>query len=223
MRSYPRLWIRRDLTLLNRALLSAPYVSSTRHDRSVIRGSPEQVINGWRYFGHHPVGAENDAGMGRRHAEKFLELMGGNGFAQPNSLDETGEPFHIQQATQIRAFGAAWNEAGHARAPHISVSRSIFALIDDRDRAYFGRGRPEAHKIGFLDKTTPAIFGRGYADEPDVLIEQLRKDAAVAAADTLLLTVPNQLAVAYNAHVVEAILTTVALPSVGAKSPVPRN
>jgi alkanesulfonate monooxygenase SsuD/methylene tetrahydromethanopterin reductase-like flavin-dependent oxidoreductase (luciferase family) len=128
-------------------------------------------------------------------------------------FDETGEPFHIQQAAQIRAFRAAWKEAGHVRTPRISVSRSIFALINDRDRAYFGQGSREEDQIGFLDNTR-AIFGRGYAAEPDVLIEQLRKDEAIAAADTLLLTVPNQLGVAYNAHVIEAILTTVA-PALG--------
>jgi alkanesulfonate monooxygenase SsuD/methylene tetrahydromethanopterin reductase-like flavin-dependent oxidoreductase (luciferase family) len=128
--------------------------------------------------------------------------------------DETGEPFHIQQAAQIRAFRAAWNEAGHARVPRISVSRSIFALIDDRDRAYFGRGGQEQDQIGFLDETTRAIFGRGYAAEPEPLIEQLRKDEAIAEADTLLLTVPNQLGVAYNAHVLDAILTHIA-PALG--------
>jgi len=201
--------------------------------------------------------------MGRRHAEGFLELLSGKGFARPNprpmfpnppgllrlephaeglrdriwwgaatdataawaaklgmnlqsstlKFDETGEPFHIQQAAQIRAFRAAWKEAGHVRTPRISVSRSIFALIDDRDRAYFGRGVQEEDQIGIIDRTS-AIFGRGYAAEPDVLIEQLRKDEAIAAADTLLLTVPNQLGVAYNVHVIEAILTTVA-PALG--------
>jgi hypothetical protein len=129
-------------------------------------------------------------------------------------FDETGEPFHIQQAAQIRAFRAAWKEAGHARVPRISVSRSIFALIDDRDRSYFGRGGQEGDKIGFLDENTRAIFGRGYAAEPDVLIEQLKGDEGIAEADTLLLTVPNQLGVAYNAHVLEAILTHVA-PGLG--------
>jgi hypothetical protein len=83
-------------------------------------------------------------------------------------------------------------------------------LIDDRDRAYFGRGGQEVDKIGFLGEPTRAIFGRSYAAEPDVLIEQLRKDDAIAEADTLLLTVPNQLGVVYNAHAMEAILTTVA-------------
>jgi alkanesulfonate monooxygenase SsuD/methylene tetrahydromethanopterin reductase-like flavin-dependent oxidoreductase (luciferase family) len=129
-------------------------------------------------------------------------------------FDETGEPLHIQQAAQIRAFRAAWKEAGHARTPRVSVSRSIFALIDDRDRAYFGRDGQEGDKIGFLDETTRAIFGRSYAAEPDVLIDQLRKDEAIAEADTLLLTVPNQLGVAYNVHVMEAILTSVA-PALG--------
>jgi alkanesulfonate monooxygenase SsuD/methylene tetrahydromethanopterin reductase-like flavin-dependent oxidoreductase (luciferase family) len=243
---------------------AADLIAGGRLQLGISRGSPEQVIEGWRYFGHIPVEGEDDAGMGRRHGEEFLELLGGKGFAQPNphpmfpnppgllrlepfaeglrnriwwgaatnataawaaklgmnlqsstlKFDETGEPFHIQQAAQIRAFHAAWKEAGHVRTPRISVSRSIFALIDDRDRAYFGRGVQEQDQIGFIDKTNQAIFGRGYAAEPDVLIEQLRKDEAIAAADTLLLTVPNQLGVAYNAHVLEAILTTVA-PALG--------
>jgi hypothetical protein len=86
--------------------------------------------------------------------------------------------------------------------------------MDDRDRSYFGRGREEDDQIGFIDERTRAIFGRSYAAEPDILIEQLRKDEAIAEADTLLLTVPNQLGVAYNAHVIEAILTHVA-PALG--------
>jgi alkanesulfonate monooxygenase SsuD/methylene tetrahydromethanopterin reductase-like flavin-dependent oxidoreductase (luciferase family) len=129
-------------------------------------------------------------------------------------FDETGEPFHIQQAAQIRAFREAWKEAGHARAPRTSVSRSIFPLIDDQDRFYFGRGRHEEDTFGLLDENTKAIFGRTYAAEPDALIEQLRKDEAIAEADTLLLTIPNQLGVAYNVHIIEAILTTVA-PALG--------
>ena len=129
-------------------------------------------------------------------------------------FDETGEPLHIQQAAQIRAFRAAWKEAGHTRVPRVSVSRSIFALVDERDRMYFGRENHDEDQIGFLDENTRAIFGRSYAAEPDVLIEQLRKDEAIAEADTLLLTIPNQLGVEYNAHIMEAILTTVA-PALG--------
>jgi alkanesulfonate monooxygenase SsuD/methylene tetrahydromethanopterin reductase-like flavin-dependent oxidoreductase (luciferase family) len=128
--------------------------------------------------------------------------------------DETGEPFHVQQAAQIRAFRAAWQEAGHERTPRVSVSRSIFALTDDRDRMYFGGSGESADHIGFLDPTTRSIFGCSYAAEPDVLVEQLKRDEAIAEADTLLLTVPNQLGVDYNAHVIEAILTHVA-PALG--------
>jgi len=243
---------------------AADLIAGGRLQLGISRGSPEQVIEGWRYFGHLPAEGEDDAGMGRRHAEQFFDLLRGKGFAQPNprpmfpnppgllrlepyseglrdriwwgsatnataawagklgmnlqtstlKFDETGEPLHIQQAAQIRAFRAAWKEAGHARTPRVSVSRSIFALIDDRDRTYFGRGGNDEDSIGFLDENTRAIFGRSYAAEPGVLIEQLRKDEAIAEADTLLLTVPNQLGVAYNVHVMEAILTTVA-PALG--------
>jgi len=128
--------------------------------------------------------------------------------------DETGAPFHIQQAAQIRAFRDAWEEAGHAREPRVSVSRNIFALVDDRDRAFWGNGGEDEDSVGFIDPTRRSIFGRNYAAEPDVLIEQLKQDEAIAAADTLLLTVPNQLGVDYNAHVMEAILTQVA-PALG--------
>ncbi|WP_158816410.1 LLM class flavin-dependent oxidoreductase [Methylocapsa sp. S129] len=239
---------------------AADLIAGGRLQLGISRGSPEQVIDGWRYFGYGPAEGESDADMGRRHATVFLDVLRGEGFAQPNPRpmfpnppgllrlephaaglrdriwwgagsnatavwaaklglnlqsstlkdDETGEPFHIQQAAQIRAYRAAWKEAGHAREPRVSVSRSIFALVDDRDRAYFGRGREEEDQVGLIDEKTRAIFGRSYAAEPDVLVEQLRKDEAIAEADTLLLTVPNQLGVAYNAHVIEAILTHVA-------------
>ena len=128
--------------------------------------------------------------------------------------DESGRPLHIQQAEQIRIFREAWQAAGHEREPRVSVSRSIFALVDDRDRAYFGHGNENDDQIGFLGDNTRAIFGRSYAAEPDALVEQLKKDEAIAAADTLLLTVPNQLGVDYNAHVIEAILKHVA-PGLG--------
>ncbi|KQY75010.1 MULTISPECIES: LLM class flavin-dependent oxidoreductase [unclassified Ensifer] len=243
---------------------AADLISGSRLQLGLSRGSPEQVIDGWRYFGYQPQDGASDADMGRSHAEVFLEALKGNGFAQPNPRpmfpnppgllrlephseglrdriwwgsssnatavwaaklgmnlqsstlkdDETGEPFHVQQAAQIRAYREAWKEAGHTRTPRVSVSRSIFAIVDDRDRAYFGRSGKEQDTIGFIDENTRAIFGRSYAAEPDVLIKQLAGDEAVAEADTLLLTVPNQLGVDYNAHVIEAILKHVT-PALG--------
>jgi alkanesulfonate monooxygenase SsuD/methylene tetrahydromethanopterin reductase-like flavin-dependent oxidoreductase (luciferase family) len=243
---------------------AADLIAGGRLQLGISRGSPEQVIDGWRYFGYQPAQGEDDAEMGRRHATMFYDLLRGEGFAKPNprpmfpnppgllrvephseglrdriwwgagsnatavwaaklgmnlqsstlKSDETGEAFHLQQAAQIRAYRAAWKAAGHAREPRVSVSRSIFALVDDRDRAYFGSGAQDDDQIGFIDERTRAIFGRSYAAEPDVLIEQLKQDEAIAEADTLLLTVPNQLGVEYNAHVIEAILTHVA-PALG--------
>jgi alkanesulfonate monooxygenase SsuD/methylene tetrahydromethanopterin reductase-like flavin-dependent oxidoreductase (luciferase family) len=128
--------------------------------------------------------------------------------------DETGEPLHVQQRKQIEAYHQAWKEAGHEREPRVSVSRSIFALTTDIDRAYFAGESNSQDQIGMIDENTRAIFGRSYAAEPDVLVEQLREDEAIQAADTLLLTVPNQLGVEYNAHVIENILTHVA-PALG--------
>lgn len=243
---------------------AADLISGGRLQLGISRGSPEQVIDGWRYFGYQPDEGKSDADMGRSHAEVFLDVLKGEGFARPNPRpmfpnppgmlrlephseglrqriwwgagsnataiwaanlgmnlqsstlkdDETGEPFHVQQAAQIRAYREAWKAAGHAHAPRVSVSRSIFALTDDRDRAYFGRGGKEQDSIGYIDENTRAIFGRSYADEPDKLVAQLKADEAIAEADTLLLTVPNQLGVDYNAHVIDSILKHVA-PALG--------
>jgi alkanesulfonate monooxygenase SsuD/methylene tetrahydromethanopterin reductase-like flavin-dependent oxidoreductase (luciferase family) len=241
---------------------AADLISGGRLQLGISRGSPEQVIEGWRHFGYAPPEGVSDADMGRRHAEVFLELLKGDGFAKPSprpmfpnppgllrlephseglreriwwgsasnataiwaaqqgmnlqsstlKADESGEPFHVQQARQIRAYRQAWTAAGHKRDPRVSVSRSIFALVNDRDRAYFGRDG-SSDQVGVIDNMQH-VFGRSYAAEPDKLVEELRMDEAIAEADTLLLTVPNQLGVEYNAHVIEAILTHVA-PALG--------
>jgi alkanesulfonate monooxygenase SsuD/methylene tetrahydromethanopterin reductase-like flavin-dependent oxidoreductase (luciferase family) len=128
--------------------------------------------------------------------------------------EDAGVPFHVLHAEQIQIFRDAWKAAGHEREPRVSVSRSIFAIVDDRDRAYFGGRNQDADQVGYIDAQTRAIFGRSYAAEPDVLAKQLAEDTAIQAADTLLLTVPNQLGVDYNAHAVESILKYVA-PELG--------
>jgi alkanesulfonate monooxygenase SsuD/methylene tetrahydromethanopterin reductase-like flavin-dependent oxidoreductase (luciferase family) len=243
---------------------AADLIAGGRLQLGISRGSPEQVIDGWRLFGHTPAPGESDADMARRHTKELLKVLDGEGFAEPNprpmfpnppgllriephseglrdriwwgsssnatavwaaSLgmnlqsstlkdDETGEPLHVQQRKQIEAYHEAYKKAGHTRPPRVSVSRSIFALTDDIDRAYFGRDRHSRDQIGMIDESTRAVFGRSYAAEPDVLVKLLQEDEAIQAADTLLLTIPNQLGVDYNTHVLQNILTYVA-PELG--------
>ncbi len=153
-------------------------------------------------------------GSGSNSTSVWAAQLGMNLQSSTLKFDESGEPLHIQQRKQIEVYREAWKAAGHQRQPRVSVSRSVFALVDERDFAYFG-GRGESDdQIGYIDENTRAIFGRSYAAEPDVLVEELAKDEAIAAADTLLLTVPNQLGVDYNAHALESILTHVA-PQLG--------
>jgi alkanesulfonate monooxygenase SsuD/methylene tetrahydromethanopterin reductase-like flavin-dependent oxidoreductase (luciferase family) len=244
---------------------AADLIAGGRLQLGISRGSPEQVIDGFRYFGYQPAADDPvGANLAREHTDVFLKVISGAGFAQPNPnpmfpnppgllrpepfspglrdriwwgagsrataewaaqqglnmmsstlmTEDAGVPFHVLQAEQIQLFRDAWTAAGHEREPRVSVSRSIFALVDDRDRAYFGRGGDEADKVGYIDAQTKAIFGRSYAAEPDVLVKQLAEDSAIQAADTLLLTVPNQLGVDYNAHAIESILKYVA-PDLG--------
>ena len=242
---------------------AADLISGGRLQLGISRGSPEQVIDGYRYFGHIPPEGSSDADMAREHARVFLEVIQGEGFAKPNPrpmfpnppgrlriepyapglreriwwgagtrataewtarqgmnlmsstllTEDTGVPFHQLQAEQIQLFRAAWREAGHDREPRVSVSRSIFPIVSDLDRQLFWRERNSTDTVGWLEGGN-ARFGKTYAGEPDKLIAELAGDEAVAAADTLLLTVPNQLGVEYNAHVLESVVKLVA-PELG--------
>jgi alkanesulfonate monooxygenase SsuD/methylene tetrahydromethanopterin reductase-like flavin-dependent oxidoreductase (luciferase family) len=243
---------------------AADLISGGRLQLGISRGSPEQVIDGWRYFGYEPKAGETDADMGRRHALQFLEKLKGIGFAKPNpnpmfpnppgllrvephsdglrdriwwgaasnatavwaaengmhlqsstlKFDESGKPFHVQQAEQIRLYKEAWKKAGHKGDPRVSVSRSIFALVNDQDRYLFAQERRQTDQIGYIEPGKQAIFGRGYTAEPDQLIKELAADEAIKEADTLLLTIPNTLGVDYNVHVLSSILKYVA-PGLG--------
>ena len=63
---------------------AADIIAGGRLQLGISRGSPEQVIDGWRYFGYAPRDGETEADMARRQAEVFLELLKGEGFAKPN-------------------------------------------------------------------------------------------------------------------------------------------
>ncbi len=243
---------------------AADLISGGRLQLGVSRGAPEQVIDGWRYFGYEPKDGETDADMARRNILEFLEKLKGDGFAKPNPNpmfpnppglivlepisvgladdiwwgagsnataiwaaqhkmhlqsstlkdDENGKPFHVQQAEQIRLYKQAWKDAGNTGEPRVSVSRSIFALVNDQDRMYFGYEASRTDQIGLIGDNTRTIFGRSYAAEPEQLVKELEQDEAIQEADTLLLTIPNTLGVDYNVHVLSSILKYVA-PELG--------
>jgi alkanesulfonate monooxygenase SsuD/methylene tetrahydromethanopterin reductase-like flavin-dependent oxidoreductase (luciferase family) len=151
-------------------------------------------------------------GAGNRDSAEWAGRVGVNLMSSTLLTSADGRPFDILQAEQIDAFRAAWREAGHEGEPRVSVSRSIFPLLTDEDRRYFG-GRQDGDQIGVIDGIR-STFGKTYAAEPDVLVEQLQQDAAIRSADTLMLTIPSQLGVEFNLRVVEAFATHVA-PALG--------
>ncbi|PPH92905.1 LLM class flavin-dependent oxidoreductase [Rathayibacter sp. AY1D5] len=129
-------------------------------------------------------------------------------------LEEEGVPFDELQARQIREYRAAWSEAGWERTPRVSVSRSVIPITSDLDRLYFG-GRGEQDQVATLEGVR-ARFGRSYTGEPDAVAAELAADAAVQEADTLLLTVPNQLGVDFNVRLLDSIMRDIA-PALGWK------
>jgi alkanesulfonate monooxygenase SsuD/methylene tetrahydromethanopterin reductase-like flavin-dependent oxidoreductase (luciferase family) len=148
-------------------------------------------------------------GSGTRATAKWTGEQGMHLMSSTLLTEDTGVPFDELQAEQIAIYRQAWKDAGHDGEPRVSVSRSILPITTDEDRAYFGRERNSEDQIGYLDGGT-ARFGKTYAAEPDVLVEQLAKDVAIQQADTLLVTVPNQLGVDYNRHLLESLVTEVA-------------
>jgi alkanesulfonate monooxygenase SsuD/methylene tetrahydromethanopterin reductase-like flavin-dependent oxidoreductase (luciferase family) len=147
-------------------------------------------------------------GSGSRATAPWVAEKGMNLMSSTLLLEDTSVPFDQLQSEQIAIFRDAWKAAGHPRTPRISVSRSVLPITSDLDRRLFGRDSNQ-DQVGWLDGAL-SRFGRQYTGEPDVIAEDLAKDVAVAAADTVLLTVPNQLGVEYNARMLETIARHVA-------------
>jgi alkanesulfonate monooxygenase SsuD/methylene tetrahydromethanopterin reductase-like flavin-dependent oxidoreductase (luciferase family) len=154
-------------------------------------------------------------GSGTRATAAWTAEQGMNLMSSTLLTEDTGVPFDELQAEQIAIFRAAWAAASWDREPRVSVSRSVLPIATDLDRQYFGNGsgRESNDQVGYLEGTI-ARFGRSYIGEPDVIADELSRDAAVREADTLLLTVPNQLGVEYNARLLKTVVDDVA-PTIG--------
>jgi len=154
-------------------------------------------------------------GSGTRATAKWAAEQGMNLMSSTLLTEDTGVPFDQLQAEQIALFRDTWRATGWKREPRVSVSRSVFPIVNDLDEIYFGAradGENE-DQLGHLDGGI-ARFGKSYIGSPEQIVRELGRDAAVQEADTLLLTIPNQLGVDYNAHVLESVLKYVA-PELG--------
>ncbi|TPW76123.1 LLM class flavin-dependent oxidoreductase [Schumannella soli] len=147
-------------------------------------------------------------GAGSRATAVWAAEQGMNLMSSTLLTEDTGVPLGELQAEQIQMFRDSWAAAGHERTPRVSISRSILPIIDDETRQWFGlRAQADSQDhVGHLDATTIARFGRSYIGEPDRIVEELAQDPAVQAADTILVTVPNQLGVDLNARMLESIV-----------------
>jgi alkanesulfonate monooxygenase SsuD/methylene tetrahydromethanopterin reductase-like flavin-dependent oxidoreductase (luciferase family) len=154
-------------------------------------------------------------GAGTRATAVWAAEQGMNLMSSTLLTEDTGVAFSDLQAEQLQLYRDAWAAAGWEREPRVSVSRSILPITTDLDRRYFGASAlaERRDQVGHLDGGL-ARFGKSYVGDPERIVEELREDAAVADADTLLVTVPNQLGVDYNAHLLETIVTQIA-PALG--------
>jgi alkanesulfonate monooxygenase SsuD/methylene tetrahydromethanopterin reductase-like flavin-dependent oxidoreductase (luciferase family) len=153
-------------------------------------------------------------GSGTRATASWVAEQGMNLMSSTLLTEDTGVPFDELQAEQLRIFRETWRQADWGFEPRVSVSRSVIPLVTDLDRMYFGgRSQDTSDQVGILDGAR-SRFGKSYIGEPNEIAEQLAADAAVRDADTILLTVPNQLGVDYNLRMLETIAKDIA-PAIG--------
>ncbi len=151
-------------------------------------------------------------GSATRESAVWVGEQGMNLMSSTLLLEDTQVPFDELQAEQIEMFRDAWSKTGHTREPRVSVSRSVIPITSELDRRLFGDDANQ-DQVGWLDGAI-SRFGRSYTGEPDRIAEELARDAAVQAADTILLTVPSQLGVDYNAAMLDTIARHIA-PAIG--------
>ena len=96
---------------------AADLISGGRLQLGISRGSPEQVIDGFRYFGYVPPEGMTDADMARRHTEVFLEVLRGQGFAKPNPQPMFSNPPVSYASSLIPKVCASASGGGPAPTP----------------------------------------------------------------------------------------------------------
>ena len=116
---------------------AADLIAGGRLQLGISRGSPEQVIDGWRYFGYAPPEGMTDADMARRHTEVFLEVLLGKGFAKPNPRPMFPNPPGLLRLEPYSAGPARAHLVGRRHQRHGRMGRQARhepAKLDAQDR-----------------------------------------------------------------------------------------
>lgn len=149
-------------------------------------------------------------GAATRETGEWAGRQGVNLMSSTLVTEATGQSLSELQYEQIVRYREAFAAAGHDRVPRVSVSRSVFPIVDARDRIWNQlRATEDKDQIGMIDGLQ-STFGRSYVGSPEELVDQLSSDAAVQAADTLMLTIPNQLGVGVNLRILATFAEHVA-------------
>src|SRR3979409_1205543 len=152
---------------------AADLIAGGRLQLGISRGSPEQGIDGWRYFGYQPAEGETDADMGRRHATEFLDLLRGEGFAQPNLRPMFPNPPGLlrlepySEGLRDRIWWGAGSNATAIWAAKLGMNLQSSTLKNDES------GRPlhvqQAEQIRIFREAWKAA---GHAREPRVSVSR---------------------------------------------------
>lgn len=151
-------------------------------------------------------------GSGTRASAEWVAEQGMNLMSSTLLLEDSGVPFDQLQLEQIERFRETWAKQQWDWTPRVSVSRSIIPITTAYDQQLFGR-EAGVDQVGILDGAQ-SRFGKNYVGPPDELAILLAEDVAVQAADTLIITIPNQLGVDYNTRLIEIVLNDIA-PAIG--------
>lgn len=122
---------------------AADVISGDRLQLGVSRGSPEQVIDGWRHFGFSPAEGESDADMGRRHTERLLEVLTEEGFADPSRHPMFPNPPGLlrvephSEGLRERIWWGSGSSATAGWAANLGMNLQSSTLKDDESRKPF--------------------------------------------------------------------------------------